>query len=90
MGRPCTQHNTGRASINNNGTLVFILAVFYVFTYTLTQTHISTEAPIAGQTPNFIFAFAFALEPLKKYTNKNLQRVTKLASVIFVKCQEDS
>ena len=77
-----TCRNAGRAPTNNNGTFQPIPAVSCAFTPALAN----ISAPAQAFTP----APASTLGPPGRYTDNNLQRTTKLALKLFVKCQEHS
>ena len=64
MTRPRICRNIGKTPNNDNGTLVFILAVSRICTSALAPT--------------------FVPDPPGKYTDKDLQRATKLALESFV------
>ena len=78
MAGPHTCHNIGRDSMNSSGTPKPTSAVF--------------RAP--SPTPTYALAptpaLASALGPPGRYTNKDLQRATKLALKLFVKGQKHS
>ena len=80
MAKLCIRRNTGKIFINNSN----IFAVFYVSTFLLAQTPISTDF----STSVLIFAsalnFASVLGLLEIYTDKHLQKTTKLTLKLFV------
>ena len=88
MAGPCTRRNASRAPSNSSNTLVPISAVFPTFTSVPAQTSFPTKAPAPTQAPAFTSAPASTLGPLGRYTDEELQRVTKLALKSFVKGQE--
>ena len=73
MAGPHTRRNAGGAPINGSSTLEPISAVSCASTPILAQVFTSTPAP------------ASVPGPPGRYTNKNLQRATKLALELFVK-----
>ena len=79
---PCTHHNAGKAPTNDNNTLIPTSAVSCVSISAPAQ----TPAPVQASTPTPAPASASGL--LKRYTDKNLQRVTKLALESFIKNQK--
>ena len=88
MARSCTYRNAAKTLIDGSNTLVPTFAVFCAPTPAPAQTFISIKALATTQAPASILVFAFAPGPPEKYTNKNLQKVTKLALELFVKGQE--
>ena len=92
MAGPRTRRNAGEAFTNDSDTPVFTPAVSYASTPTPAQTSVPAEAPAPAQAFDPIFASASASipGPPKRYTDKNLQRATKLAQKLFVKRQEYS
>ena len=75
MVRLYIRYNTSGAFINNSSTLGPISAVLY------------TPIFVLAQTPAFVLipVFISTLEPPKKYTDKNLEKVTILALESLVK-----
>ena len=87
MFEPRTCRNTSRAFTNNNGTLILTPAVFCTLISLLAQTLVPTEASTLAHTPVFIslLAPALILDLVRRYIDKNLQKITKLALELFVR-----
>ena len=88
MARPSTCRNAGRAPTNDSGTSFPIPVVYRAPTPAAAQTPITTKASTPTQAPTPASASASAPGQLRRYTNKDLQRATKLALKLFVKGQE--
>ena len=88
MAGPCSCHNIGKASINDDNTPVPAPAISCAPTFMPTQILV----PIKITTPTQAFVltptFASALSRLGRYIDEDLQKVIKLAPESFVKSQE--
>ena len=82
---PRNRRNTGGAPTNNSDIPVPTLAVSQAPTPALAQTSIPTEAlaPVQALTPTSTPASVSGLS--ERYTDEDLQRVTKLALKSFIK-----
>ena len=78
MAKPRTRHNAGGAPTNDNDTPKPTPAVSRALTPAPAQALAPTPAPVSSSVPG----------PPGRYTDKNLQRATKLALKLFVKGQE--
>ena len=88
MAGPRMCRNAGRAPTNDNSTLELTPTVFFASILMPTQTSIPTKALMPTQALASTPALASALGLLRRYTNKNLQRATKLALKSFLKGPE--
>ena len=79
-----TRSNAGGVFTDNSGNLKPTIAVSYAFTPTLAQIFALAQALAPT------LASASALGLLGRYTDKNLQKTTKLALKSFVKGQKHS
>ena len=79
MAQPYTYYNTDRDSINNSGTSIFTLAVSYTSTSMPNQTFVLIKTLTPVQTSALALIFTSTPGLPKKYRNKNLQKITKLA-----------
>ena len=82
MARPCTRRNASGALTNDNGTSESISAVSH------TPTPAPAQIPALAHAPTPTPAPASAPGLPGRYTDEDLQRVTKLALELFVKGQE--
>ena len=81
-----TCRNAGGAPINDNGTSDPTPAISCA--QTLAPAQAPAPIPAPAQAPALTPILASALGPPERYTNKDLQRATKLASESFVKGQK--
>ena len=88
MAGPCTRCNAGGASSNGSDTSVSTPGASYTPTFVPAQIPVPTEASAPTQVLTPTPALASALGPPGRYTDKNLQRATKLALELFVKGQK--
>ena len=78
MSRPRTCRNASRVPTNNSGTFKPISAIFCVLIFSLAQALASILVAALASVPGLS----------GRYTNKDLQKTTKLALELFVKDQK--
>ena len=90
MARPRTHCNIGKAPTNDSDTPVLTPTVFCAPTPAPAQTSVLAKAPtpVQAPTPTPTSASDSVLGPSGRYTDKDLQRSTKLTLELFVKGQE--